>query len=166
MHANAGNLRCRFDLWSLGREDPAEEGLETHSSILAWKIPWARETWQVKKSWTWLSMHAVGREWMNEFAGNRGLFGAVKLLSIILQWWIPVIIHVSKPTDLTIPRMSPYVNRGRGWWCQCNKYIALVWAVGSWRSCVLRAQDVKELCTLQFYCEPKTALKNSLSFKK
>ena len=51
---------------------------------------------------------------MNEFAGNRGLFGAVKLLSIILQWWIPVIIHVSKPTDLTIPRMSPYVNRGRG----------------------------------------------------
>ena len=51
---------------------------------------------------------------MDEFAGSRGLFRAVKLLSKILQWWIPVIIHVSKRIDLTIPRMSPYVNRGMG----------------------------------------------------
>ena len=27
----------------LGREDPPEEGLATHSSILAWKIPWTEE---------------------------------------------------------------------------------------------------------------------------
>ena len=25
---------------SLGREDPMEKEMETHSSILAWKIPW------------------------------------------------------------------------------------------------------------------------------
>jgi len=25
---------------SLGREDPLEKGMATHSSILAWKIPW------------------------------------------------------------------------------------------------------------------------------
>ena len=25
---------------SLGREDPLEEGMATHSSILTWKIPW------------------------------------------------------------------------------------------------------------------------------
>ena len=30
-------------VWSLGREDPLEEEMETHSSILAWKIPWAEE---------------------------------------------------------------------------------------------------------------------------
>ena len=28
---------------SLGWEDPLEEGLETHSSILAWRIPWTEE---------------------------------------------------------------------------------------------------------------------------
>ena len=28
---------------SLGQEDPMEEGLATHSSILAWKIPWTEE---------------------------------------------------------------------------------------------------------------------------
>ena len=27
---------------SLGREDPLEEGMATHSSILAWRIPWMR----------------------------------------------------------------------------------------------------------------------------
>ena len=27
---------------SLGREDPPEKGMATHSSILAWKIPWQR----------------------------------------------------------------------------------------------------------------------------
>ena len=28
---------------SLGREDPLEEGVATHSSILAWKTPWTKE---------------------------------------------------------------------------------------------------------------------------
>ena len=28
---------------SLGREDPLEKGLATHSSILVWRIPWTEE---------------------------------------------------------------------------------------------------------------------------
>ena len=28
---------------SLGREDPLEKGMATHSSILAWEIPWTEE---------------------------------------------------------------------------------------------------------------------------
>ena len=28
---------------SLGRENPLEEGMATHSSILAWRIPWTEE---------------------------------------------------------------------------------------------------------------------------
>ena len=27
----------------LGREDPLEKGMTTHSSILAWEIPWTEE---------------------------------------------------------------------------------------------------------------------------
>ena len=27
-------------VWSLGQEDPLEKGKATHSSILAWRIPW------------------------------------------------------------------------------------------------------------------------------
>ena len=28
---------------SLGREDPLEKGMATHSSMVAWKIPWTEE---------------------------------------------------------------------------------------------------------------------------
>ena len=28
---------------SLGREDPLEEEMATHSTILAWRIPWAEK---------------------------------------------------------------------------------------------------------------------------
>ena len=28
---------------SLGREDPLEKGMATHSSIVAWRIPWTEE---------------------------------------------------------------------------------------------------------------------------
>ena len=31
---------------SLGQEDPLEEGMATHSSILAWRIPMDRGVWQ------------------------------------------------------------------------------------------------------------------------
>ena len=38
--ANAGDVG---DTKSLGQEDPLEEGMATHSSILAWEIPWTKE---------------------------------------------------------------------------------------------------------------------------
>ena len=31
---------------SMGCKDPLEEGMATHSSILAWRIPMDREAWQ------------------------------------------------------------------------------------------------------------------------
>ena len=43
---------------SLGQEDPLEKGMATHSSILAWRIPWTVEpgglhtVHGVAKSWT------------------------------------------------------------------------------------------------------------------
>jgi len=30
-------------VWSLDQEDPLEKEMATHSSILAWKIPWTEE---------------------------------------------------------------------------------------------------------------------------
>ena len=36
---NTGNV----DVGSIPQEDPLEEGMATHSSILAWKIPWTEE---------------------------------------------------------------------------------------------------------------------------
>ena len=42
------NLPARQEMWqnwvrSLGWDDPLEEGMATHSSILAWRIPWTEK---------------------------------------------------------------------------------------------------------------------------
>ena len=37
---------------SLGQEDPLEKETATHSSILAWEIPWTEEPGGLAKSWT------------------------------------------------------------------------------------------------------------------
>ena len=43
------NQLAMWGTWvrSLGWEDPLEEGMATHSSILAWRIPMGRGAWQV-----------------------------------------------------------------------------------------------------------------------
>ena len=38
----------------LGREDPLKEGMATHSSILAWRIPMDRKGW-------WATGHGVAK---------------------------------------------------------------------------------------------------------
>ena len=35
--------QCRDVGLILGQEDPLEEGMATHSSILAWEIPWTED---------------------------------------------------------------------------------------------------------------------------
>ena len=47
--ANAGDVR---EMGSLGQEDPQEEGMATHSSILAWRFPVDRGAW-------WAAVHRV-----------------------------------------------------------------------------------------------------------
>ena len=39
------NLPVMQETWgpSLGREEPLEKEMDTHSSILAWRIPWTEE---------------------------------------------------------------------------------------------------------------------------
>ena len=56
------NLSVVWETWALflGLEDPLEEGMATHSSILAWRIRMDRGAWkaavhEVVKSWTLLS---------------------------------------------------------------------------------------------------------------
>ena len=53
------NLPALRETWvqSQGWKDPLEEGMATHSSILAWRIPMDRRAWRatvqgVAKSWT------------------------------------------------------------------------------------------------------------------
>ena len=38
----------KMQVQSLSREDPLEESMATHSSILAWRIPMDRGAWQAE----------------------------------------------------------------------------------------------------------------------
>ena len=40
---SAGDRRQETQVRSLGSDDPLEEGLATHSSILTWRIPWTED---------------------------------------------------------------------------------------------------------------------------
>ena len=56
----------KTQIQSLDREDPLEEGLETHSNILAWRIPMDRGAWQaivqrISKSQTQLSINMLSK---------------------------------------------------------------------------------------------------------
>ena len=52
------NLPAMQESWirSLGWVDPLEEGMATHSSILAWRIPIDKRAW-------WATLHGVSESW-------------------------------------------------------------------------------------------------------
>ena len=57
---NLPEMQETQEMWvqPVGQADPLEEGVATHSSILAWRIPWTEEPGghsAVSQSWTRLS---------------------------------------------------------------------------------------------------------------
>ena len=58
------NLPAVRETWvqSLGWEDPLEKGTATHSSILAWRVPWTEESMgsqRVRHAWATLTSSAI-----------------------------------------------------------------------------------------------------------
>ena len=58
---------------SLGREDPLEKEMATHSSTLAWKIPWTEEpcrlqSWGHKESNTTEPLHSLTHVFFREMS--------------------------------------------------------------------------------------------------
>ena len=47
-------------IWSLGQEDSLEERMATHSSILAWRIPWTEEPGNLQS----MGLQRVRHNWM------------------------------------------------------------------------------------------------------
>ena len=51
-------------VWSLGRENPLEKETATHSSTLAWKIPWMEEPGRLQS----MELQRVGHDWVTSFS--------------------------------------------------------------------------------------------------
>ena len=66
----------------LGREDPLEEGMETHSRILAWEIPWAGESGGLRSVWS----QRVRHDWAHTLRGVERR--KHRLLGLTLGNWV------------------------------------------------------------------------------
>ena len=47
-------------VWALGQEDPLEKGMDTHSSMLAWRIPWTEKPGGLQS----MGSQRVGHDWV------------------------------------------------------------------------------------------------------
>ena len=65
-------LPAIWETWvrSLGQEDPLEKEMATHSSTLAWRIPWMEEPGGLKS----MGSQRVGHDWTTSFSLHFRIF--------------------------------------------------------------------------------------------
>ena len=79
------NLPSLWETWvrSLGWEDSLEEGMETHSNILAWRIPWTEEPGGLQS----VASQRVGHDWMTKHTAQHPGHSMGLFIGIICQSW-------------------------------------------------------------------------------
>ena len=78
-----------WETWvrSLRREDPLEKEMVTHSSVLAWRIPWMEKPGTVQgvaKSWTQLSDFTITT--LIRILSRLNLYFSVKAFTRVILW--------------------------------------------------------------------------------
>ena len=62
-------------VWSPGQEDSLEKGMATHSSILAWRIPWTKQSCWLQS----MGSQRVGQDWTTNTFTFKGITGTSSL---------------------------------------------------------------------------------------
>ena len=70
------NLPANQDMWvcSLGQKDPLEKEMATHSSILAWEIPWTEEPGGLQSMGSQSQTDLVTKQQQHHFNKGPGSF--------------------------------------------------------------------------------------------
>ena len=76
-------------VWSLDGEDPLEREMATHSSILAWRIPWTEETGGLQS----MGSQRVGHDW-----SNLACMHAWVLIDV--KWYLVILILIFLISDV------------------------------------------------------------------
>ena len=84
-------------VWSLGREDPLEKGVATHSDTLAWRIPWTEEPGGLQS----MGSQRVGHNCATNFCFQ---FSSVHLLSHVWLFATPWIAACQASLSITNSR--------------------------------------------------------------
>ena len=76
---------------SLGQEDPVKKEMATHSSILAWRIPWTEDPGGLQS----MSLQTVGHNWVTEHKGKtEGRTEAANQYSVLNKFILVLLIYV------------------------------------------------------------------------
>ena len=90
-------------VWSLGQENPLAEGMATHSSILAWRIPWTEEPGGLQSMWS----QRVRHDW-SDLAGmhleDTGIFLSLPSTKSLTYIFISFDPHNHLLGSLCMPR--------------------------------------------------------------
>ena len=127
--------------WSLGWEDPLEEEMAAHSSILAWKIPWTAESGGLQC----MGLQRFGHDWpLSLITADDDSCHEIKRCLLLGKKVIPNLDSILKSRDITLPAkvhlvkamVFPVVMYGCESWTIKKELILLNCGVGeeSWES--------------------------------
>ena len=92
---------------SLGEEEPLEEGMATHSSILAWRIPRSEETGELQST----GLQRVGHDWSHLACTHAHHNKCYRLNGLTDRHWF-----------LTVLKAGKYEDQGVNWFSSCWKW--------------------------------------------
>ena len=94
-------------VWSLGQEDPLEEGMVTHSSVLAWRIPWTVEPGRLQS----IGWQKVGQDWSDKPGTHVYFYSLLLLLMFVLFCFVfPNSLDIFVKTSLWTCILYPQVS--------------------------------------------------------
>ena len=104
----------KTQVWYLGWEDPLENRMATHSSILAWRSPWTKEPGRL---WS-MGSQRIREDWVtNTFTFFT--FALLMGLYFYLAWkmdWLPLQeLNIKLPYEPTIPHLVTQYLTQENW---------------------------------------------------
>ena len=100
----------------LSWEDPLEEGMATHSSILAWKIPWTEEPGRFSPC----GSQRAGHDWACMHA-HTGYYGSINQGHVLL-----VLLFFQAPSLKNPFVLSPIVHPSQSGWDVSSQWVSIV----------------------------------------
>ena len=78
------NLPAMQETWVqfLGRKDPLKKEMATHSSTLAWKIPWPEEPGRLQFMWS----QRVGHNWVTSLSLSQFWISQLSMFGSVASW--------------------------------------------------------------------------------
>ena len=143
---------------SLGWEDPLEKEITTHSSILAWEIPWREEPDELQP----IELLRIGHtsDWVTEHDEHAEVHSLGLLFPPPEAWPFCVLYTVCLETDSSVSPMGTVTIPGPVWIVAfiaslgCFTYIR-IWSVHSWilNGCPLSiSEDLVCILTFLVFC--------------